>query len=48
MEQALPCAAFGVSPSRGRHQQPGKAGSAVASAGPAALVAADLVNALEN
>ena len=47
MEQEHPCAAFGVSPSKGRHQQPGKAGSAVALVGPAPH-AADLVNALEN
>jgi len=32
MKQAHPRSAFGASPSRGRHQQPGKAGSAVARA----------------
>ena len=29
-EMAHPRSAFGASPSRGRHQRPGKAGSAVA------------------
>ncbi len=42
-----PRAAFGVTPSRGRHPQPGKAGSAVAFAGFTAC-AAICVNALEN
>jgi hypothetical protein len=30
MKKAHPRSAFGASPSRGRHQRPGKAGSAVA------------------
>ena len=42
-----PRAAFGVTPSRGRHQQPGKAGSAVA-LGRSVVPVAGRLNSMEN
>jgi hypothetical protein len=42
-----PRSAFGASPSRGRHQRPGKAGSAVALED-AARIAAAMLSVMEN
>jgi hypothetical protein len=47
MNMAPPRSAYGASPSRGRHQRPGKAGSAVALENSASLPVSK-VSAMEN